>query len=402
MANKDSDQIKSDMNQLLDDMERAGFSSRKGSNTYTLAAIVTDFIHKTINKRKQDLSMFNLWETQDLSILAPVMFNRYRLYNERSTPTVYDISGVVSSESKSPKFLDPVPGFYQLKYLGNGCACHADIYSTTIARLTNDKPSKIGVKYSEILAGGTLTQGKREFVESFMSETGVYHEKDFVILPDLEGNALFYPITDFSRHKGTLKLTLIVRPKTHPGISLPVIKEPTEVTPDLLKFTLTQLLSKFPVYRGMQLDELYEFIRVKYNKEMSLKGTEICTLLSDSSILELRDFAKLNVFGNVTVTKPLEHFIVLKPHEWHDQTIHNSVIDYVQSNLSGLEEVDSLKEKVYKLVDDWFVKMFGLDANFAKSKNKIMIEIQQDVHFKPSELHSSVFTKCEVLGNDFQ
>ena len=45
--------------------------------------------------------------------------------------------------------------------------------------------------------------------------------------------------------------------------SLELVKDYVEITPDLLRFTLTQLMQNFAKYRGMEPQDLADFVKLR-------------------------------------------------------------------------------------------------------------------------------------------
>ena len=266
-----------DLETLLGMLNLKGFQTNKGSNTYMLASTVVDFINKVIDQRQNDLSILSLWDTQDLSALVPLLYDRYRLYNERHQPKIYDIKNLYLKDQL--EYFKPVPSYQKLVCFDpkNELACLAFTKTIIIGRLDNLAPIPLGVDYNELFAGSQLLLNARnatdkEFFESYTSEFGVHQERDYIILPNETGEAVFYPITDFRQYSekvdDSLSLTVLVRPNEMKGygddIQFPLVKDYVEITPDLLRFTLTQLMQNFAKFRGLSLQELAEFVTYRY------------------------------------------------------------------------------------------------------------------------------------------
>lgn len=399
MANSYRDNIKTkdkqksqqkDLETLLGMLNLKGFQTNKGSNTYMLASTVVDFINKVIDQRQNDLSILSLWDTQDLSALVPLLYDRYRLYNERHQPKIYDIKNLFLKDQL--EYFKPVPSYQKLVCFDpkNELACLAFTKTIIIARLDNETPTPLGIEYDELFAGSQLLlnikgSGDREFFESYTSEFGVHQERDYIILPNETGEAVFYPITDFRQYSektdDSMSLTLLVRPNDMKGygddILFPLVKDYVEITPDLLRFTLTQLMQNFAKFRGLSLQELAEFVTYRYQVDHKLSEEEFVVDASNAIIQEIREFADRNLgypdkIKNVQILEP-RIFNVSTIIE--EPTLNHKLQHYLKDNLAKFEDIAKLKERVYQLVDMFYAVTFGLDANFAKSQTPCTIEV---------------------------
>lgn len=404
MANPYRDNIKikdkqksqqKDLETLLGMLNLKGFQTNKGSNTYMLASTVVDFINKVIDQRQNDLSILSLWDTQDLSALVPLLYDRYRLYNERHQPKIYDIKNLYLKDQPGQlEYFKPVPGYQKLVCFdpNNELACLAFTKTVIIARLDNIAPTPLGIEYDELFAGSQLLlningSGDREFFESYTSEFGVHQERDYIILPNETGEAVFYPITDFRQYSektdDSMSLTLLVRPNDMrdygEDIQFPLVKDYVEITPDLLRFTLTQLMQNFAKFRGMSLQELAEFVVYRYQVDHKLTEEELVVDASTAILQEIREFADRNLgypdkIKNVKIVEP-RVFKVNTVIEEH--TLNQKLQKYLEDNLAKFEDIAKLKERVYQLVDMFYAVTFGLDANFAKSQTPCTIEVTE-------------------------
>lgn len=401
MANSYRDNIKAkdkqksqqkDLETLLGMLNLKGFQTNKGSNTYMLASTVVDFINKVIDQRQNDLSILSLWDTQDLSALVPLLYDRYRLYNERHQPKIYDIKNLYLKDQL--EYFKPVPSYQKLVCFDpkNELACLAFTKTIIIARLDNITPTPLGIEYDELFAGSQLLlngkgSGDREFFESYTSEFGVHQERDYIILPNETGEAVFYPITDFRQYSektdDSMSLTLLVRPNDMrdygEDIQFPLVKDYVEITPDLLRFTLTQLMQNFAKFRGMSLQELAEFVVYRYQVDHKLTEEELVVDASTAILQEIREFADRNLgypdkIKNVKIVEP-RVFKVNTVIEEH--TLNQKLQKYLEDNLAKFEDIAKLKERVYQLVDMFYAVTFGLDANFAKSQTPCTIEVTE-------------------------
>lgn len=381
-----------DLETLLGMLNLKGFQTNKGSNTYMLASTVVDFINKVIDQRQNDLSILSLWDTQDLSALVPLLYDRYRLYNERHQPKIYDIKNLFVKDQL--EYFKPVPSYQKLVCFDpkNELACLAFTKTVIVARLDNIAPTPLGIEYNELFAGSQLLlnskgSGDREFFESYTSEFGVHQERDYIILPNETGEAVFYPITDFRQYSektdDSMSLTLLVRPNDMRGygedIQFPLVKDYVEITPDLLRFTLTQLMQNFAKFRGMSLQELAEFVVYRYQVDHKLTEEELVVDASTAILQEIREFADRNLgypdkIKDVKIVEPR----VFKVNTVIEESVLNQKLQkYLKDNLAKFEDIAKLKERVYQLVDMFYAVTFGLDANFAKSQTPCTIEVTE-------------------------
>lgn len=425
MANSYRDNIKAkdkqksqqkDLETLLGMLNLKGFQTNKGSNTYMLASTVVDFINKVIDQRQNDLSILSLWDTQDLSALVPLLYDRYRLYNERHQPKIYDIKNLYLKEQL--EYFKPVPSYQKLVCFDpkNELACLAFTKTVIIARLDNETPTPLGVDYNELFAGSQLLlnikgSGDREFFESYTSEFGVHQERDYIILPNETGEAVFYPITDFRQYSektdDSMSLTLLVRPNDMKGygddILFPLVKDYVEITPDLLRFTLTQLMQNFAKFRGLSLQELAEFVTYRYQVDHKLTEEEFVVDSSSAILQEIREFADRNLGypDKIKNVKILEPRIFNVSTIIEEPTLNHKLQHYLKDNLAKFEDIEKLKERVYQLVDMFYAVTFGLDANFAKSQNPCKIQVLEalveDSDIEPAR--SSRWTKVQLFDH---
>ncbi len=402
-----------DLETLLGMLNLKGFQTNKGSNTYMLASTVVDFINKVIDQRQNDLSILSLWDTQDLSALVPLLYDRYRLYNERHQPKIFDVHNLYLKDQL--KSFEPVPSHQKLVCIDpqNELACLAFTKNIIINRLDNEVPTSLGTQYEELFAGSQLLLNNREFFESYTSEFGVHQERDYIILPNETGEAVFYPITDFRQElqaddklDDALKLTVLVRPNDlrdyGEDIEFPLVKDYVEITPDLLRFTLTQLMQNFAKFRGISLQELAEFVSYRYRVDFKLVEDEFVIDASNAIIQEIKEFADRNLslvdkVKNIKFVKPkvTEVSAVIE-----EPTLNQKLQHYLHDNLAKFEDINKLKERVYQLVDMFYAVTFGLDANFAKSQNPCVISVTEPEALEKTEEsnNSTRWTLVRLLG----
>lgn len=409
MSYKDNIKIKDKQREQQKDLETLtlmlnnnGFQTNKGSNTYTLASVVVDFINRVIDRRYQDLSILSLWDTQDLTVLVPMLYDRYRLYNERHQPKIYNIKELYVKDKLA--IFEQVPGYQKLTCIDpeNEYAALAFTKKIIINRLDNDEPTPLGIQYDELFKGSRLMLNNHEFFESYTSETGVHKERDFIILPNEKGEATFYPITDFRSYNltGSLELTILVKLADMRDygkeFKFELYKDYVEITPDLLRFTLTQLMQNFARYRGMTLDDLYEFIKVRYQltNEIQAIKDELVLDVSDAIQQEIKEFAERNVsqFFKINIVRPQEASVYVKI---EDSTLNQKMQDYLREKLAKFEDAEKLEEYVYYLVDMFYALSFGLDANFVKSQHPSKIKVT----VIDSENRSKNLTTVKLVSN---
>lgn len=369
---------------ILTKMEANGFKTAKGTNTYTIANVVADFVTKIIDHRKHDLSALGIWGSNDLRVIVPMLFARYRIYNTRHTPAKYDVSHL--NFGGSLKMGEPLNGYGKLVRVADGSNVVAEAKTETrlISNLKNEEPTDLGIPYDSLFEGSKLTSGDKVFNESYMSQTGVYVERDFVILPDEDGDAVFYPITDFSQETSeSLTLTLLRKPKEELGCSFPKLSSGSEVTPDLLKFILTQAMARFAIFRGITTEELVIFIKEKFktpvywDKLLQLISVD----LPPADIESIQKFAEENVTKEETIPK------MVKPNTLvvtisGETNLLPEIRNFVSARVSGIFEKEEAVMLVYSLVDEFFASKFLLNANFEKSQNRVTIKV--DVLGEPS------------------
>lgn len=418
MANSYRDNIKikdkqkaqqKDLETLLGMLNLKGFQTNKGSNTYMLASTVVDFINKVIDQRQNDLSILSLWDTQDLSALVPLLYDRYRLYNERHQPKIYDIKNLYLKDQL--EYFKPVPSYQKLVCFDpkNEMACLAFTKTIIIGRLDNLSPIPLGVDYNELFAGSQLLLNDKEFFESYTSEFGVHQERDYIILPNETGEAVFYPITDFRQYSekvdDSLSLTVLVRPTEMKGygedIQFPLVKDYVEITPDLLRFTLTQLMQNFAKFRGLSLQELAEFVTYRYHSDFKLTDEEFIVDASNAILQEIKEFADRNLCypDKSKGVKFLKPKVTNVSTVIEEPTLNHKLQHYLEDNLAKFEDLSKLKERVYQLVDMFYAVTFGLDANFAKSQNPCKIEVTP---YETGEDESETWTLVKLFDHIHQ
>lgn len=389
---KNQEEIMKEMvTQLLQKMEANGFKTTKGTNTFTLANIVADFTSKIIEQRKHDLGALGLWGSNDLSVIVPILFARYRIYNTRHQPSRYNVDFLIKQPQKMG---EKVPGYPDLVTLSDGSplAALAKTERFQIHRLDNKEPTPLGFLYDSIFAGSKLKHGNLEFYESFMTQTGVYIENDFIILPNEVGEAVFYPITNFGNqtdsNSSVLELTLLVKHSTAVDIALPEVFGEVEVTPDFLKFTLTQMMARFPIFRGISKHELLELLREKYNVPVIWlsKFNEISVDVTDEELENIKDFAHENLYKDeapVTFSNPGNSSVTFKCQNF-EKLGHQMLSKFENFLRSRCEngypiwETESVVGAAFRLVDEFFATEFLLDANFIKSQHPVKIEYHLD------------------------
>lgn len=375
MSNKTD---KSNFEALLQSLNDAGFQTNKGSNTYVLASVIHDYIQKTIKARSKDLGIIGLWETNDMNLLVPMMFDRYGIYCTRHTPKVYNLQDL--DYDKEPEILQQLPGYSSACYLGDNKVVHGSVKTFIIKRLDNLEPTKLGVPYDALFEGSFAKVGSNDIKESEMSITGVYTENDYVILPNTEGEALFYPITNFKSkfpgNKEPITLNLIVNTNQKDSLDGVIyrVKDQVVITCDLLRFTLTQLMQSFPKYRGLTLEQFSDYIKLKYNADAYTlpESKQVIFVDCTSQVLEeIKEFADANNFKDYQLELPGNSTILI------ESKFKDEIISYLKEKvfISSVHVTEDLEEQVYHNVDMFYATKFGLEANYVKSQNGTKIKV---------------------------
>lgn len=399
------ERIQKDTVALLNEFKAKGYQTREGTNTHLISSIVADFVNKVIDQRKRDLSVLSLWETNDMSVIVPLMFARYRLYNNRHQPEIFDVSDL----SGNLKIHQKVPNLPFLTYVGDNAAIECTIKTISFTSIGDDKTIDLNVPYDSAYAGsyGELIKEDGETInlrESETSETGVFVERDYVIMPNEEGSAIFVPLRDFAREfgisKGTIKITVYCKPSRKVELSktqgLRRLQQAVDITPELLKFTLTQLLAKFPTFRGISKEETKDYLEVKYSTKVELFENEIVIGAPDYEIERIQRFVDVNSFEKLEVRFPNLCRINIHFGDNSKVELLRELKDFVRSKLTPMESIvdDNLTKKVYYLADLFFANKFLLEANKIKNDCKISIKTQLSLS---GDLVSSNFAKSEVV-----
>lgn len=370
---------------LLRKMEAHGYKITKGTNTFTLANIVADFTSKIIDQRKHDLGALGFWGSDDLAIVVPILFARYRVYNTRHSPAKYQVDFI----PKKTKMLSGVPGYPNLILIDDQLkiAAKAKISKHQIHNLSNESPTPLGIPYNDVFAGSQLTLKKTKFEESFMSQTGVYHERDYLILPDESGQAVFYPVTNFEEFgESAMTLTLLVREDS--SVSLPELSPEVTITPDFLKFSLTQMMARFPIFQGISKNDLVMFIKEKYQFPVFLLPDMLFVDAPQTMIDEIKSFAGENLRHDdeIDLRKPGEAFVNIELAL--DETYSEKLRKVVAEKLPEMMKTSDVRRFVHRLVDEFYASEFLLDASYVKSQYPVKITITSS---------DEIVTKVEIV-----
>lgn len=365
---------------ILKDMQSKGFQTNPGTNTHLLANIIADFVNKTISRRKHEIQVVSLWGSDEIEIVAPIAFLTYGIYNERHQPEVYDLTEL--GDFSKTTLYQPIPNFTKLVYIGNNQGARVQVLRKTLSTIHDSV--NLQVNYSSLMRSSILEANDQVFQESFMSETGVYVPGDYIILPDEQGKAVLYTITDLSEFK-SLKLVLFTQPNDQKiDYAIPRVQEAIYADANLLKFTITQLMQNFAKFRGMTPQEFREFVELRYHKPCCLvtENNQDFILgvdLGADEISRLQRFVELNILKPLTSTISLE---VVKPHEQYitlksDADFLQNCFDYISNKVQKISSRELLIKEVFQLLDQFYLEAFGLDARSMKANYPIEIEVSR-------------------------
>lgn len=299
--------LKPEVKKLLKMFEEAGYQTHRGTNSYLLANIIVDYTQRILLERANTMTYLNYWETQDIAVLAPLAFERYRIYNMRSSGTIYQAvnDGPVGQSYQGSvrisknEFMQGQPLLVNLGHPN---------------RITRPLPLKVA--YEDLLAGSSLVLSSKEqpakdfgepdFLESFMDEDGRYIEQDYLILPDEEGQAVLIPTNYYlERIKkvdypvGTNARVLVFVRKTDISPDLTPVRDAIEIDCDYLRFITTELMAKFAILNRMSVESFIKFLKLRYFTEAKVRDNKIYADLPPEKLNEVLDFAARNVIAPV-------------------------------------------------------------------------------------------------------
>ena len=275
LKNYDKKRLKPELQQLLQQFEEAGYLTHKGTNSYVLANIIVDYTDRIVQERLSKAGNLSFWDSNDIALVSLIAFERYRIYNTRSVPALY--------ESNNANIGTKVI---------NGCVVSVNKvaagnqHSINISRSQYGTPINLNVEYKELLNFTML----EEYKESFMTSDGVYIEQDYYIMPDVNGNAYLFLIGKFS--EDYLNFVYLTKTNKEPqGIR---IFNGIEIDCDYLRFVATELFAKFKILNRMSNKQLHKFLSLKYNCHVLIRDNLI--IIPDTlPIKEIQEFADLNV-----------------------------------------------------------------------------------------------------------
>lgn len=317
-----------EVKKVLEMFESYGYVTHKGSNSFILANILVDYAERVNQEKTNLLSSRNYWETEDTNIVTILAFERYRIYNTRSTPDIFtDGKGNTIKGQKEYSLIIPNPG--KIK-----------------------EPVNLKVNYEELLTGSNI-EGLNE---SGMDESGVYLEMDYVILPNIDGIAFLYPLSGFSeklKNKKSAKITLYLREElnTH---GLELIKSGYEVDADYLRFVTTELFAKFRILNRMSKANFLRFLNLRYKKPFKIEKSVIISSIKEPEIL---DFAKANVIPDMGESWTMEFAKTVKI-----SISDSGLLDFLKDKEEIIHS-SKLEETILYHVTTFYLGNYGVEWN---------------------------------------
>lgn len=380
--------LKPEVKKLLQMFEDAGYQTHRGTNSYLLANIIVDYTQRILEERANILTYLNYWETDDLSVLAPLAFERYRIYNMRSTGTIYQApnAGPIGQTYKGAVRISHgefMQGSPMIVNLGNPL------------KLPSSLPLKI--KYDQLLSGGSLVfagnpegYAKPDFIESFMDEDGKYIEQDYIILPDEEGQAIFYPTHHLveklknspslqnattARELGTLRLLVYIR-KTDIIPNLTPIQDAIEVDCDYLRFITSELMAKFAILNRMSVESFVKFLKLRYNADAKIQGNQIFANLDPLKLQEVLNFAIRNVIAPVgqewEIVRMNQYSIVVRT---NNPVKTDEILEYLKLNIPRVLAMDEMHGIVDYYIDEFYRERFGFKGTKEMANDETSFQI---------------------------
>lgn len=359
--------LKPELDYILKKFDESGYLIHKGTNSYVLANIIVDYADRISQERLKSSGDLSFWESSDIALISILAFERYRIYNTRSTPDLYS---VVSNEKDiGTRVLHGVVISEELVAAGQ-------YHNINIPKSQFKHPIPLGVRYEDLLSYTRLVsmkaQNKEEFIESFMTSDGVFIDMDYYIMPDIEGGANLY-LGNLASDLEYLNFGYLTSSKKVPaGVR---IKSSLKISPDYLRFVATELFAKFRVLNRMSSNQVHKFLSLKYNIEVMIKNNEI-TVPDFIPAEDILDFCEENVLLPKGYHEwKINHAVALKVDflRDYDNSLHHAVVPFgeegprlryelqnimMDRGLQGLELSD-------KLLHDWEL----LTASF---RNKIV------------------------------
>lgn len=380
--------LKPEVKKLLKMFEEAGYQTHRGTNSYLLANIIVDYTQRILLERANTMTYLNYWETQDIAVLAPLAFERYRIYNMRSSGTIYQaVNGGPVGQSYQGSVRISKNEFMQgqplLVNLG-----HPN-------RITRPLPLKVA--YEDLLAGSSLVLSSKEqpakdfgepdFLESFMDEDGKYIEQDYLILPDEEGQAVLIPTNYYlERIKkvdypvGTNARVLVFARKTDISPDLTPIRDAIEIDCDYLRFITTELMAKFAILNRMSVESFIKFLKLRYFTEAKVQHNKIYADLPQEKLGEVLDFAVRNVIAPVgqewEVAEMGKARVVVA--SWSDAKDSLEIkerileiISYLKSSVGRVLDPHEIEPMVNYYVDEFYRERYGFKGVKVKEEDGV-------------------------------
>lgn len=258
---------------LLKEFEKEGFTTLTGSNTWLISNIVGDFLEKTIKEKMQQQSVFNFWETENLA-LASILAFRFRVYNERHQPLL------VKGRRTGLEWSDVS------EFLKKDFEISAKMQKTSVIVAPKDfslqNPISIPKEYDfltnflifslELSDGSEIT-----LEESKMQPSGKFEANDFSVFPDLAdpkkslvhlvgSSEKIQKLLERKDEISKIRLTfgflndIDKKIQTEFDVLIPELI----VSPDLLRFTVSELLGKLEFLSFSSIDERLQHCRRKF------------------------------------------------------------------------------------------------------------------------------------------
>lgn len=290
-AKQEERTLNPELKKVLKLFEDWGYVTHKGSNSFILANILVDYSQRLFEEKAQNLAYLNYWETQDIAVLSRLAYERYRIYNTRKTPDLYEFSQ---------------DSAFGLLKTHNGLADCEEYVVSLGSPSKIQGPIKLRKSYDSLFAKSVLFDENKEIVgqESFMDEEGSFIEMDYVIIPDLEEEAVFIPSNEFIHHlksskSKNIKLKIFVDRSSPVPKGLKKIKDGYDIDCDYLRFVTTELFAKFKILNRMSPYNFVKFLKLKYKKEFKIDENVIISPLKANESQEILDFAVRNVIPSL-------------------------------------------------------------------------------------------------------
>lgn len=273
------------MQELLEVFEKYGYSTAKGSNTYVLASVISDYLDKALTRKQAALNEHNFWTTNNINIATRIAFERYGIYNTRSHYRYYQ------SDDKLVQTKD-----------GHTDVNVEKVSLGTAKFLSMDKPAKLYLEYQDLVAGSYCV-GEHEYHEAGISAEGTFVPGDYVIMPDNNGYAVFQPLRKFKSNEN-VNITLYTK-KVQTNHNVSMVKEALIIDCDYLRFVVRELFMKFKIFNNMSIESLQDYIQqvtgiTPYCKDKVLYFVP----KSETQKQEIEQFAKLHVKESVKLKIP--------------------------------------------------------------------------------------------------